>query len=142
MAQTTILGLSLPDWINLVISLLIVPIGYGIGALIAEVLLRWIARRTSPQVGEAISKAFGPSLRWLVAILVLSFATKRLTFLSPELKATLADRPFRVGDRIEIQGVGTWGDVVEIGLRTTEIRTRDNRMVIVPNSLIGKNQVF
>jgi small-conductance mechanosensitive channel len=53
----------------------------------------------------------------------------------------LADRPFRVGDRIEIQGLGTWGDVVDIGLRTTRIRTRDNRMVIVPNSTIGKNQV-
>jgi len=54
----------------------------------------------------------------------------------------LADRPFRIGDRIEIQGVDTWGDVVEIGMRTTKIRTRDNRMVIVPNSVIGKNQVI
>jgi MscS family membrane protein len=53
----------------------------------------------------------------------------------------LVDRPFRVGDRIEIQGEGTWGDVLEIGIRTTRIRTRDNRMVIVPNSIIGKNQV-
>ena len=54
----------------------------------------------------------------------------------------LADRPYRIGDRIEIQGIGTWGDVVEIGLRTTRIRTRDNRMVIVPNSIIGTNQVI
>ena len=54
----------------------------------------------------------------------------------------LVDRPFRVNDRIEIQEVGTWGDVVEIGLRTTRIRTRDNRMVIVPNSIIGTNQVI
>jgi MscS family membrane protein len=53
----------------------------------------------------------------------------------------LIDRPFRIGDRVEIQGEGTWGDVVEIGLRTTRIRTRDNRMVIVPNSLIGQSQV-
>jgi small-conductance mechanosensitive channel len=53
----------------------------------------------------------------------------------------LADQPYRVGDRIEIQGEGTWGDVVDIGLRTTRIRTRDNRMVIVPNSVISKNQV-
>jgi small-conductance mechanosensitive channel len=53
----------------------------------------------------------------------------------------LVDRPFRIGDRIEIQGVGTWGDVTDIGLRTTRIRTRDNRMVIVPNSVIGTNQV-
>jgi small-conductance mechanosensitive channel len=54
----------------------------------------------------------------------------------------LVDRPFRVGDRIEIEGAGTWGDVVDVGLRTTRIRTRDNRMVIVPNSIIGKNQVI
>jgi small-conductance mechanosensitive channel len=53
----------------------------------------------------------------------------------------LADQPYRVGDRIEIQSEGTWGDVVDIGLRTTRIRTRDNRMVIVPNSVISKNQV-
>jgi MscS family membrane protein len=54
----------------------------------------------------------------------------------------LVDRPFRIGDRIEIQEAGTWGDVVDIGLRTTRIRTRDNRMVIVPNSVIGSNQVI
>jgi MscS family membrane protein len=53
----------------------------------------------------------------------------------------LVDRPFRLGDRIEIQGLNTWGDVVEIGLRTTRIRTRDNRMVIVPNAVISTNQV-
>jgi MscS family membrane protein len=53
----------------------------------------------------------------------------------------IVDRPFRVGDRIEIQGIGTWGDVADIGLRTTRIRTRDNRMVIVPNSIISHNQV-
>ncbi len=51
------------------------------------------------------------------------------------------DRPFRVGDRIEIQGVDTWGDVVDIGMRSTRIRTRDNRLVIVPNSTIASNQV-
>jgi len=54
----------------------------------------------------------------------------------------LMDQPFRVGDRIEIQGLDTWGDVVDIGLRSTRIRTLDNRMVIVPNSSISKNQVI
>lgn len=53
----------------------------------------------------------------------------------------LVDRPFRIGDRIEIQGAGTWGDVMGIGLRSTRIRTRDNRMIILPNSIIGSNQV-
>ncbi len=53
----------------------------------------------------------------------------------------LIDQPFRIGDRIEISEENTWGDVVEIGTRTTRIRTRDNRMVIVPNSTISKSQV-
>ncbi len=54
----------------------------------------------------------------------------------------LLDQPFRVGDRIEISGLGTWGDVVDIGTRSTRIRTRDNRLVIVPNSAIAKDQVI
>jgi small-conductance mechanosensitive channel len=53
----------------------------------------------------------------------------------------LVDRPFRIGDRIEIQGAGTWGDVLSIGLRSTRIRTRDNRVIILPNSTISSNQV-
>ena len=53
----------------------------------------------------------------------------------------MVDRPFRIGDRIEIQDLDTWGDVVDIGLRSTRVRTRDNRMVIVPNSVIGKSLV-
>ncbi len=53
----------------------------------------------------------------------------------------MVDRPFRIGDRIEIQDLDTWGDVVDIGLRSTRVRTRDNRMVIVPNSVIGKSLI-
>jgi len=53
----------------------------------------------------------------------------------------MLDQPFRVGDRIEIAELGTWGDVVDIGLRSTRIRTRDNRMVIVPNNTISTDQI-
>lgn len=53
----------------------------------------------------------------------------------------MVDRPYRIGDRIELMDLDTWGDVVDIGLRSTRIRTRDNRMVIVPNSVIGKSLV-
>jgi len=53
----------------------------------------------------------------------------------------MVDRPYRIGDRIELLDLDTWGDVVDIGLRSTRIRTRDNRMVVVPNSQIGKSLV-
>jgi len=35
-----------------------------------------------------------------------------------------------------------WGDVIDIGTRSTRILSRDNSMVIVPNSVIGKSQVI
>lgn len=54
----------------------------------------------------------------------------------------MLDQPFRIGDRIEIPKMNTWGDVVDIGLRSTRIRTRDNRLVIVPNSTISTDQVI
>jgi small-conductance mechanosensitive channel len=53
----------------------------------------------------------------------------------------MIDRPYRIGDRIELQDINTWGDVIDIGLRSTRIRTRDNRMVIVPNSVISKSLI-
>ncbi|MDX1520127.1 MAG: mechanosensitive ion channel family protein [Anaerolineae bacterium] len=52
------------------------------------------------------------------------------------------DRPFRIGDRIELEELNTWGDVQDIGLRSTRILTRDNRLVSVPNSLIGRNRII
>ena len=53
----------------------------------------------------------------------------------------MVDQPFGIGDRIELREINTWGDVVDIGLRTTRILTRDNRMVSVPNSVIGKGLI-
>jgi len=53
----------------------------------------------------------------------------------------MIDRPFRIGDRIQIQELNTWGDVIDVGLRSSRIRTRDNRMVIVPNSVINKSLI-
>ena len=52
----------------------------------------------------------------------------------------IIDRPFEVGDRIEVwsapAGSATWGDVIDIGLRATRIRTTDNIVVIIPNNEI------
>jgi len=45
----------------------------------------------------------------------------------------MLDQPFRIGDRIQLSG-GQIGDVVDIGLRSTKIRTLDNQLLIIPNS--------
>jgi MscS family membrane protein len=245
LARTTVLGLTVTEWILLGGSILLVLVGYLIGTWLIRRALPRLVRRTPTEFDDRFLAAVGDDVRWIVVLLTLYFATVRLAFVSAELKAflkdayfvlglllvvrmvfrlidladgwarersravgregeleallvlltrlarvvlvllglsillsyfgvnvtafatalglgglavslaakdtvadaiagfiILVDRPFRIGDRIEIQGAGTWGDVVEIGLRTTRIRTRDNRLVIVPNSVIGANQVI
>ncbi len=44
----------------------------------------------------------------------------------------LVERPIQVGDRVEVGGVE--GRVLSIGARSTKLQTRDNVLVILPNS--------
>ena len=57
----------------------------------------------------------------------------------------IIDRPFEIGDRIEVwsapAGSATWGDVVDIGLRATRIKTTDNIVIIIPNNEIMKRDI-
>jgi MscS family membrane protein len=52
----------------------------------------------------------------------------------------LLDRPFRLGDRIQITS-GEVGDVGAIGLRATRIETPDETVLIIPNSVLTKDKV-
>jgi MscS family membrane protein len=52
----------------------------------------------------------------------------------------MIDRPFRIGDRIQLAS-GQWGDVVDIGLRSTKIKTFDNTLLIIPNSELCNSTV-
>ncbi len=81
-----------------------------------------------------------------VAGLALSLAAKDT--LSNLIAGVLLimDRPFQVGDRIELwnapRETGTWGDVIEIGLRATKIRNPDNLVVVVPNNEIMRRDII
>ena len=51
-------------------------------------------------------------------------------------------KPFRIGDRINISGKSEYSGIVEdITLRHTVIRNYENRMVIMPNSVISNETV-
>lgn len=54
--------------------------------------------------------------------------------------ALATDRPFEVGDRIQIGEY--WGDVEEIGLRSTRILTARREYVIVPNRLMDEREIW
>ena len=96
-----------------------------------------------PRVGISIAPLLGGAG---VMGLALSFAAKDT--LSNLIAGVLLimDRPFKVGDRIELwnapRETGTWGDVIEIGLRATKIRNPDNLVVVVPNNEIMRRDII
>lgn len=134
-------------------------------------LFEWYGKELASRTDTDLDEQLLPIVRRIVllalAIVVLSMVLQRFNVQVTGLVATLGigslaialaaqaslsdifsgfvimvDRPYRIGDRIELQDLGTWGDVTDIGLRSTRIRTRDNRMVIIPNSVIGKSLII
>ncbi len=133
-------------------------------------LFQWYSREVAPQTDSRLDEQVIPFFRRIALILIgvigviilldhfnvdvsalvttLGIGSLAIALAAQETLADMisgfvimVDRPFRIGDRIEIQSLATWGDVVDIGLRSSRIRTLDNRMVIVPNSVIGKSLV-
>lgn len=70
----------------------------------------------------------------------LSFALKDMiaNFISGVM--ILVNRPFKIGDQIEVQG--EQGTVRDIRIRATDIKTYDGRKVIVPNSAMYNGTVI
>ena len=54
-----------------------------------------------------------------------------------------ADRAYKVGDYIilDILGSGQRGEVVEMGIRSTKIKTRDDVMISIPNSILANSMI-
>ncbi len=54
--------------------------------------------------------------------------------------AILTDRPYKIGDRLMIKGIGM-GDVSDIGMRSTRIKTMDNRIAVIPNEMMANSRI-
>lgn len=53
--------------------------------------------------------------------------------------AVFIDRPFMINDRIKVAGFD--GTIVDIGIRTSRLRTLDNRIVTLPNSVFASGAI-
>jgi MscS family membrane protein len=94
--------------------------------------------------GALILKTLGYNISALMAGLGLGGAAIALAS-----KDTLAnffgsitvfvDRPFKFNERIKIAGYD--GYITEMGLRTSRLRTLENRTVIIPNSIFAANPI-
>lgn len=91
-----------------------------------------------------IAEVFAPPIETLLA--VTASAGIAIGFASQDILKNifggimiLLDRPFKVGDKIEIGG--HYGEVIRIGLRTVRIVTPDDSLVSIPNSDIVSQSV-
>lgn len=169
-ARLVFLSAEFKQWIGLFyFSLFVIVISSMVWQLIGFLLEGPLEKAASPQ-NRGLLVTFTPLLRRTLELVViiagLAIVLRNIGFNLSALLAVLGlgglaislaaketledmingfiilvDRPFHVGDRIKIETMDTWGDVETIGPRTTRIRTIDNRLVIVPNSVIGRNQI-
>lgn len=51
------------------------------------------------------------------------------------------DKPYKIGDYIELDQRDR-GEVVEIGVRSTRIKTRDDILISIPNSIIANSKII
>lgn len=148
---------------------LALPLSSFIGDLL-EVVEGRLVRRTRTTLDDTALPLINKIVRFAIVAFGAIFALDRLGLniapllagagimglaLSLAAKDTLSnliagvllilDRPFHVGDRIELwttpNETGTWGDVIEIGLRATKIRNPDNLVVVVPNNEIMRRDI-
>jgi len=136
---------------------------------VLRLLLDWYTDRWGSRVHGRLNDEFSPLFRKLITIIVytvsiimiLDHFNQSVSSIIVSLgvgslavalaaKDTLAnmiagfmimtDRPFRIGDRIQLES-GEKGDVQDIGLRTTKILTFDNTLIVVPNHQIINEKV-
>ena len=152
------------------IGLLFIPISRFVGEVLATIETQFV-QRTSATLDDTALPLLNTVVRFLIVALGVILALDHIGLnitpllagagvmglaLSLAAKDTLSnliagvlliiDRPFQVGDRIELWMVaaetGTWGDVIEIGLRATKIRNPDNLVIVVPNNEIMRRDII
>lgn len=74
-----------------------------------------------------------------VASIAISFAAKDIISNFFGGAMILADKPFKIGDRVKINN--ELGDIVSIGVRSTRVKTLQNQLLTIPNSVFSTSIV-
>ncbi|MGB0429232.1 MAG: mechanosensitive ion channel family protein [Bacteroidia bacterium] len=157
-----IAGSTIFTFKNILIAIILLVINWFIIKLIQRLLEKFAERSTQHRI---TIKGFIPIVAivfWVLAVYIVIvdvFDPPRETLLAGLASAGIAvglaaqdiiknvfaglviifDSPFRVGDKIEVSS--HYGEVKQIGLRSTKIITPDDSMVTIPNSEMMNNSV-
>ena len=133
------------------------------------ILLAWYAAESPLSAETGIAREFGPLLSKLGKVFIVTVAAiavlQRLDVNVQSLVVSLGvgslavglaaqdtlanmfggftlmlDRPFKIGDRIRVS-TGELGDVEAIGIRATRLKTLDDTILVIPNSVLVKDRV-
>ncbi|UCC53108.1 MAG: hypothetical protein JSV68_03910, partial [Anaerolineaceae bacterium] len=83
--QITFLGLTGEDWINVIVSILTIFVGYLITTFVFMRSLRWLVRKTPTQFDDAFLDTIHGPLRFFVLVLFVQLSLLRLTFLDEDV---------------------------------------------------------
>lgn len=78
--QVIFLGLTGTDWLNLGISWLIILASYGIGGIVARVIMPRLTRRVPQPYDRELRDVVSPKMRQLFGLFGLWFTTQRTRF--------------------------------------------------------------
>jgi MscS family membrane protein len=147
---------------------LILVAAYFVSNLV-NALLRWYSRDVAPHTGSQLDDQLIPFFEKLITaviyilalLLIMSLFGIEITALVASLGvagiavalaaqetlsnvfgafAILTDRPYKVGDRLLIHGIGQ-GDVIDIGLRSTRLKTRNDEIMVIPNQQMASSEI-
>ncbi len=171
LACKTLNGLSLDiiSILDTLASIALILIGAYFVANLISALIKWYVTDVAPKTGSDLDDHLMPFLRkFLVAavyVIALLMIINMFTEITPLIAGLgvfgvaiafaarealsslfgafmiLGDRPFKPGDRLYLEGVGM-GDVIDMGMRSTRIRTTDNRIVVVPNQTLAASRII
>jgi len=147
---------------NILWSLLILIGAYFVIKTLVTIIDRFAEKSTNYRITLKSLSPFVRIIGWIVAIIwvvdgvfelsndkLFAFVTSAglaIGFASQDILKNifggimiLFDKPFQVGDKIEVGNI--YGEVKEIGLRSTRIITKDDSLVSVPNAEVVNSAV-
>jgi MscS family membrane protein len=158
------------ELLDIMATVVLILVGAYFVSNLVKAMLRWYQKDVAPHTGSQLDDQLVPFLEKLITaviyilalLLIMSIFGIEITALVASLGvagiavalaaqetlsnvfgafAILTDRPYKVGDRLFIQGFGQ-GDVVDIGLRSTRLRTRNDEIIVIPNQQMASTEII
>jgi small-conductance mechanosensitive channel len=145
---------------NVLTAILILVASLYLGRLLSRLLVKVLARRNAD---PGVTHLLGQIIRWSIIVAGMITALQRFFDVTAFLAGLgilgftvgfalqkimqnfasgvilLIQQPFNIGDAIDVNGYG--GTVLSINLGTTEMRTFDGLIVIIPNADVLSNTI-